>query len=158
MLPTTPDQQRRWLAAEARPDGALQRRYRQAHLRAALAAAAARLLGRSTGLLTLDELLGGATVRGARAAGLRSVRADLIVASEGRSGDFDRRFRPLQSRTWDRWRSVALAMGRDVALPPVELIAVGGRYAVRDGHHRISAALLLGQREVDALVTVIEVG
>jgi hypothetical protein len=158
MFQTTPDQQRRWLAAEARPDDTLQRRYRHAHLRAGLAAAAARMLGRSTALLTLDELLGGLAVRGAHDAGLRSVSGALIVASEGRSGDFDRQFRPLQTRTWDRWRSVALALARDRALPPVELLAVSGRYAVRDGHHRISAALLLGQREVDALVTILEVG
>ncbi len=158
MSSTTPEQQQRWLAGEARPEEALQRRYEKAHLRAVLAAAMARLLGRSTALLTLDDLIDGLAVRGAHAAGLQSVPIELIVASEGRSSDFDRRFRPLQSRTWERWRSAALALTRDAALPPVELLAVGGRYAVRDGHHRISAALLLGRHEVDALVTVIDVG
>ncbi|HMQ35532.1 MAG TPA: hypothetical protein PKD53_32795, partial [Chloroflexaceae bacterium] len=88
----------------------------------------------------------------------RSVPIARIVASEGRSGDFDRRFRPLTTHTWDRWRGVALALVRGEALPPVELIAVGDSYAVRDGHHRISAAAALGQREVDALVMVVEVG
>jgi hypothetical protein len=150
------EQQQRWLAAEARPDDAILRRYRQAQLRASVAALVARALGRSTGLLTLSELLAGRSLRGARAAGLRSVPIAAIVASEGRAGDFDARFRPLRAETWDRWRSVALAQLRGDALPPVELIAVDGHFAVRDGHHRISVAASLGQREVDALVTVLE--
>lgn len=154
----TPDQQARWMAAEARPEDALLRRYSAALLRARLAARAARLVGRSTRLHTLDELLAGRAVGGSRAGGLRSVPIAAIAASEGRTGDFDTAFRPLRGLTWERWRSVALAMLRGDALPPVELIAVRGRYAVRDGHHRISAAAALGQREVDAEVTVVEVG
>lgn len=153
----TPEQQARWMAAEARPEDGLLRRYRAASLRAILASRAARLFGRSTALGTLEALLGGRRVRGSRAAGLRSVPIAAITASEGRTGDFDAHFRPLRNLTWDRWRSVALAMQRGNALPPVELIAVKERYAVRDGHHRISAAAALGQREVDALVTVVEV-
>jgi hypothetical protein len=38
----------------------------------------------------------------------------------------------------------------------VELLLFTGQYAVRDGHHRISAAVVLGQRDVDAVVTVLE--
>jgi len=150
-------EQVRWMAGEQRPEEGLLRRYRQAQGRAGRAALVARALGRSAGLATLDGLLAGRPVRGRRSAGLRSVPIDAIVASEGRTGDFDARFRPLRADSWDRWRSVAHAMLRGDPLPPVELIAVGGRYAVRDGHHRISAAAALGQREVDANVTVLDV-
>lgn len=153
----SPEQQARWLASEARPNEALLRRYRQAHLRATLAAAVARAFGRSPALQPLDALLAGRSPRGSRFAGARSVPIAAIVASEGRLGDFDTRFRPLRADMWDRWRSVARALLGGEPLPPVELIAVGDRYAVRDGHHRISAASILGQGEVDALVTVIEV-
>jgi hypothetical protein len=39
-------------------------------------------------------------------------------------------------------------------LPPVELIQVGDVYFVQDGHHRISVAQALGQRDVEARVMV----
>jgi hypothetical protein len=41
-------------------------------------------------------------------------------------------------------------------LPPVELIQVGDVYFVRDGHHRISVARMMGQDSIDAEVTVWE--
>jgi hypothetical protein len=41
-----------------------------------------------------------------------------------------------------------------VALPPVQLIEVNGCYFVRDGHHRVSVARMLGQLEIEAEVTV----
>ena len=40
-------------------------------------------------------------------------------------------------------------------LPPVELLRVGDRYFVRDGHHRISIAKALGHNSVDAVVTMV---
>lgn len=150
------DPQARWMLAEAQPEDDLLRRYHQAHLRARLLAAVTRARGRSAALPSLDALLAGRTARGSRFAGPRSVPITAITASEGRCGDFDTRFRPLRVETWDRWRSVALAYLRGHPLPPVELLAVGDVYAVRDGHHRISAAAILGQREVDAIVTVLE--
>lgn len=152
----TLEQQRRWLAAETRPVDDLLRRYRNAQNRAALAALLARARGRSTALPTLAALLDGHSASGGHLIGLHSVPIAAILASEGRQGDFDRWFRPLRTDSWDRWRSVASAMLAGEALPPVELLLFSGRYAVRDGHHRISAAVLLGQRDVDAVVTVLE--
>jgi hypothetical protein len=38
-------------------------------------------------------------------------------------------------------------------LPPIELYKLGDRYYVVDGHHRVAAALSLGQLEMDAVVT-----
>ena len=40
------------------------------------------------------------------------------------------------------------------ALPPIELIRVGGEYYVRDGHHRLSVAHALGEHFIEAEVTV----
>jgi hypothetical protein len=152
----TLEQQRRWLATETRPADDLLRRYRNAQNRAALVALLARVRGRSTALPTLAALLDGRRSSGGHVIGLHSVSIAAIVASEGRQGDFDRWFRPLRTDSWDRWRSVASAMLAGAALPPVELLLVVGQYAVRDGHHRISAAVVLGQRDVDAVVTVLE--
>jgi hypothetical protein len=43
--------------------------------------------------------------------------------------------------------------GRGRLLPPIELYRLGDRYYVLDGHHRVAAALDLGQVEMDAVVT-----
>jgi hypothetical protein len=39
-------------------------------------------------------------------------------------------------------------------LPPVELIQIGNIYAVRDGHHRISVAMVNGEAFIEARITV----
>ncbi len=84
--------------------------------------------------------------------GLREVAIDTICGSEERADDFDDFFRPLAGHNRDRWVSVAEARLRGVQMPPVQLIEVGGRYFVRDGHHRISVAKALGESYVDAEV------
>jgi hypothetical protein len=112
------------------------------------------LLGSAIELKDLSQLTrnGPAGLCGGRSLGLRSVAIDQIVGSEGRCADFDRDFHPLQSHTAQRWQRVATARGDGMALPPVELIKVGGEYYVRDGHHRISVARAQGQRCIDAIV------
>jgi hypothetical protein len=55
------------------------------------------------------------------------------------------------------WLSVAVARQRGKSLPPVKLIQVGDVYYVQDGHHRISVARALGQRDIEAEVTVWQV-
>lgn len=79
-----------------------------------------------------------------------------IKGSEGRSGDFDCDFNPMNTRTIDRWMSVAVARSSGDTLPLVELIQLGADYYVRDGHHRISVARALGEEYVDAMVIVLE--
>ena len=39
-------------------------------------------------------------------------------------------------------------------MPPVELYRLGNGYYVVDGHHRIAAALAVGQLAIDAHVTL----
>jgi hypothetical protein len=93
----------------------------------------------------------GAGVR--RYDGTHAVPLTMIRGSEGRD-DFDAAFHPLREDMEKRWLGVATAMLRGDALPPVDLIRVGDVYYVRDGHHRISVARAIGQREIDAQVTV----
>lgn len=82
------------------------------------------------------------------------VPVEKIRGSINRGNDFDADFHPLQEYTKDRWVNIALAYSSDQALPPVDLVEVGDVYFVNDGHHRISVAKMLGQREIEAEVTV----
>ena len=74
-----------------------------------------------------------------------------------RSGDFDNRFHPLDDRIRDRWVSIAMARKQNIPLAAVELIQVGDRYFIKDGHHRISVARALGETAVDAEIVIWEV-
>jgi hypothetical protein len=87
---------------------------------------------------------------------LQVVLLDQIVGSEGRYQEFDRAFFPRQSRTRNRWISLASASYEQSPLPPVELYQVGAAYFVRDGNHRISVARARGQEFIDAYVTEME--
>lgn len=75
-----------------------------------------------------------------------------IVGTEGRSEDFDADFRPLKAHNRERWISIAAARRIGVVLPAVELLQVGDEYYIRDGHHRISVAKVMGQLEIDARI------
>jgi hypothetical protein len=86
--------------------------------------------------------------------GHQTVEIRKIIGSENRIVDFDDRFNPLRGQSKDRWMSVAGARIQGVPLPPVNLIQVGDRYFVRDGHHRISVARTFGQHFIEAEVTV----
>ncbi len=115
-----------------------------------------RLTGHSRKLLDMAAEVSGRKIRGRHYAGAKTVPINQIRGSEGRSGDFDIDFNPMNSRTAGRWLSVAVASSEGVILPPVELIQLGADYFVRDGHHRISVARALGEKFVDAVVTALQ--
>lgn len=117
------------------------------------------LTGRSRRLRTLAEVEANSTIVGRHDAGLQIVPVRQIrgSASTGRSQDFDIDFYPCRPHDEERWKSVAAAWLYGTGLPPVELIRVGETYFVKDGHHRISIARVLGQQYLDAFVTVWEV-
>ena len=112
--------------------------------------------GRRSRLQTLGDALDGRLVRSRRELGLRTVPIAQIDGSEGRNDDFDTKFRPLRPQHVTRWLSIFGARQRGIALPPVELLQLGERYFVRDGHHRISVARALGQEEIEANVMLWE--
>jgi signal transduction histidine kinase len=127
-----------------------ERLYAAARSRAALNAILQRLRGRLGHLQPLDGRCGG---HEGHYSGLQTVSIRSIRGSEDRCRDFDTNFCPLQTRTRERWLSVANARIEGRTLPPVELIQVGDQYFVRDGHHRVSVARALGEREIEAEVT-----
>jgi hypothetical protein len=81
-----------------------------------------------------------------------SVSIKEIKGSLGRSEDFDINFNPLKEYSRSRWISVATAYQMGISLPPIELVQVGNKYYVRDGHHRISVAKSMEQEMIDARI------
>jgi len=110
----------------------------------------AKLIGRSTALSTLTHTP--VAQPGVRRQCITFIPLERIVGSESRSDDFDNHFNPLKAHLLQRWVGIALARRNGVALPPVELIRDGDEYYVRDGHHRISVAKMLGQLDIEALI------
>jgi hypothetical protein len=147
--------QQELLAQTDRPTKVMQtaeRLYVRARRGRRLAALWGRLLGRPAYLRDLTAVIG--PVAGRHELAAQPVLLAQIRGSEGRTRDFDSAFRPLEEHSRERWISVARARLEDTPLPAVELIRVGDSYYVRDGHHRISVARALGQRDIDARVTV----
>lgn len=105
---------------------------------------------RSSDLLSLAEVRSHIAIRGQHDRGLRMVRLDQIVGSEGRTADFDRHFMPRTDRVEQRWKLVDRAYAQGLSLSPIDLSQLGSIYFVRDGHHRISVARLHGQQELEA--------
>jgi len=112
------------------------------------------MTGRRHTLLNLHDVEKHTHIDTRSHAGVRLVPIAQICGSEGRCGDFDADSRPFKRHTQGRWVGIALARQQDVALPLVELVQIGDIYFVRDGHHRISVARMLGQGEIEAEVTV----
>ena len=133
---------------------AAQRLFWRAYLSSGTSQLWGALFRKETRLASLAENSRGLHGKAQRFAGARVVSIADIRGSENRSRDFDSQWRPLSLHTADRWERVATARALDVSLPPVELIQIGDRYFVRDGHHRISVARARGEAYVDAVVTV----
>jgi hypothetical protein len=104
-------------------------------------------------ILPFDEVVAALGRTGERWLGLRVVDLETVVGSVDRTRDFDRWFRPRSGRSRARWERLARAHRRGETIPPVDLYRVGGLHFVRDGHHRVSVALALGLRTIDAHVT-----
>lgn len=133
------------------------RLYERAYARAWWANVCNTLGGTGLPLLDLEVLARAWTFHGRRFSGRQTVALEHIVGTEQRGDDFDAHFRPRYKHTEERWRRVASAYLLGTELPPIELIQVDDVYFVRDGHHRISVAGALGQREIDAIVTTWDV-
>ncbi len=117
----------------------------------------ARLHGRLRRLEQFDNARAELQLTGRHDEGVRTVPLDCIQGSLDGAGGFDSEFYPLDYRAEKRWVQVATAILQGKALPPVQLIALGDRYFVVDGHHRISVARILKNTHIDAEVIVWEV-
>jgi hypothetical protein len=104
-------------------------------------------------ILPLDEVVAALGRRGERYLGLKTIRLETIVGTVDSRRDFDRRFRPTNSRVRERWERLALAQRRGEPIPPIDVYRVGDLHFVRDGHHRVSIAMASRAKTIDAYVT-----
>jgi hypothetical protein len=104
-------------------------------------------------ILPFDEVVAALGRTGERDLGLQQIPLDSIVGSVDRTQDFDRRFRPLSEATRERWERLDRATRRGETVPPIDVYRVGELHFVKDGHHRVSVALALHLRTIDAFVT-----
>jgi hypothetical protein len=88
--------------------------------------------------------------------GIREIPLGAIggTTEPARAALFDCAFRPAAGAR-ERWQRLWLAEHRGRPLPPISVVPVGDRYAVRDGHHRVSVARARGALSIDATVETI---
>ncbi|MDO9378944.1 MAG: chromosome partitioning protein ParB [Nocardioidaceae bacterium] len=106
--------------------------------------------------LSFTDIVDALGPRGSRYRGLQVIAIDKIIGSVDKMREFDHRFRPTSGRHRQRWERLALASRRGEAFPPIEVYQVGSSYFVRDGHHRVSVARVMGLNSIEAQVTEIE--
>ncbi len=127
--------------------------FREARQKAAIQEILARLTGKTSRLLSYEEVAEKLKLQARTERGLRTVRVDAIVGSVGRYTDFSRTFLPLRADDKERWARVKNAfLQGNGGLPPVELYKVGDVYFVIDGNHRVSVARQAGLEFIDAHV------
>ncbi|HET9221221.1 MAG TPA: DUF4032 domain-containing protein [Roseiflexaceae bacterium] len=124
--------------------------FQEARRRALVAALHDLLRGQPAEMLSFADVRARLNVRGQRYLGQHAVAIDHIIGSEGRYGDFDRRFLPRSNKLVERWSSIDQARLRSIELPPVDLYKIGDVYFVRDGNHRVSVARQQGVAYIDA--------
>jgi hypothetical protein len=118
-----------------------------------LAAVLRRLRGRAASCLEVYDERCLQRVRAAASGGVRAIPVAAISGTlePSRAAQFDSEFRPAPiART--RWQRLWMAEQRGATLPPISVVPVGDRYALRDGHHRVSVALARGAVTIDALI------
>jgi hypothetical protein len=74
-----------------------------------------------------------------------------VIGSVDRHAQLDARFRPLKGES-ARLAAITLAMKAGVTFPPIQVYRLEGACYIIDGHHRVAAALDVGQVYLDALV------
>ena len=90
--------------------------------------------------------------------GVRPIEIARIVGSVCRARELGPDFQrpgPLKPGSIEeqRFRRVLNATQEGVSLPPISVFQIGFGYYVEDGHHRVAAARICGQTEIDADVT-----
>ena len=88
----------------------------------------------------------------ARPLGVIQVPLSEIAGSVGRARYFPQGLRPGAGLTPSRVRRLLRALDHGEVLPSVLLYRLGHEYYIVDGHHRVAAARLAGQQDVDAEV------
>ncbi len=126
--------------------------FQSARQRASIQEVLARITGKSTRLLSYEEVAGKLKLQVRTERGLQDIPLEAIVGSVGRYTDFTRTFLPRRMDDQQRWVGVRAAMERGEGLPPIEVYKVGEVYFVVDGNHRVSIARQEGFKTIQARV------
>jgi len=127
--------------------------FQSARQRAAIQEILARLTGKSTQLLSYEEVAEKLKLHVRTERGVQHIPLDAIVGSVGRYTDFTRTFLPRRADDQERWSRVKAAfMEGGAGLPPIEVYKVGEVYFVVDGNHRVSIARQEGLTSIEARV------
>jgi hypothetical protein len=109
--------------------------------------------GKSTELLSFEEIRTRLRLKAESYRGLQDIELDRIVGSVGRYTDFTRDFLPKTNEMKERWSRVYAQINSMQGVPPIEVYKVGDVYFVRDGNHRVSIAKQAGDKSIQAHVT-----
>jgi nucleotide-binding universal stress UspA family protein len=114
----------------------------------------ARLSGRSSELLSYEEVAEKLKLNVRTEAGVYDIPLKAIIGSVGRYNEFNRDFMPLKNDDQQRWARVKAAVDDPggIGLPPIEVYKVGDAYFVLDGNHRVSVARQEGFEFIEAHV------
>ena len=114
------------------------------------------LTGRSTELLSYEEVRQKLrAIEGSRRQ-LQDIPIDAIVGSVGRYTDFNKDFLPRHESDKERWARVMVEATGPMGLSPIEVYQIGEVYFVLDGNHRTSVAKELGATHIQAYVTEVK--
>jgi hypothetical protein len=103
-------------------------------------------------MLGFEEVVSALGATSRTSIGEQVIPLDQIVGTvDRRRGDFDRSFRPSPN-TRGRWERIAEARKRGEAMPPIDVFQIGDLYFVQDGHHRVSVARAMGDKDINANV------
>ncbi len=130
--------------------------FHRARLQAKLEDLVGHLTGRSTELLSYEDVRHKLRARRRPFQRVDDIALNSIVGSVGRYKDFTRSFLPRHASSRDRWANVEVAVTGMEGVPPIEVYKIGEAYFVRDGHHRVSVARQMGADRIQAYVTEVE--
>ncbi len=110
------------------------------------------LRGKSTELLSFDDVRARLRLREESYRGLQDIPLEQIVGSVGRHTEFTTSFLPRTNEMRERWSRVYAQMNSMSGVPPIEVYKVGNTFFIRDGNHRVSVARQLGSKTIQAHV------
>lgn len=129
--------------------------FQQARLQAALQEITARFTGKSTQLLSFNDISQKLKSVDSVEKGVQEIPLEAIVGSCNRYEDFTRTFLPRRDSDKERWARVqTYVKQKGIAnITPIEVYQVGNVYFVLDGNHRVSIARRMGVSHIKADVT-----
>jgi hypothetical protein len=111
---------------------------------------------RPANLLDLRSFTAWKKLREYKQMGVQPIPIEKIKGGVSRCQDFDSEFNPITHHSGWRWLGISFAKRSGEYLPPIDVVQVGDVYFVKDGYHRVSVAKAMGERFIDASVTVME--